>query len=241
MLGENAALRRRLELQDGELKKLRGELGMVTEQRDRLEAALRKDRSVAQTHAGKMQSRLIGAVRRLEYLTESDAAKGRKLEERDKYINKLEAEVVRHHQVVSTLTKRVQRLEAARRAGARDDGLDNEAWMTGLPEGVVRQIHGATDAWATSGPGRASPRHARQGSRAVEAEPDVQGQAAAERLQSHIMQLLHPQLSLVSSLPDEAEDADGADEAPEISFATESAIPSGSVPLSSIRGAHERG
>lgn len=236
MLQENANLRKRIEAQDGELKKLRGELGALTEAHDRLSDASRRERSGAQAHASKMQSRLIGAVRRLEYLTEADAAKAKKLEEKEKYIHKLETELVRHHKVVGALCNRVCALELARRAPHEVEDLDNETWMMGLPAGVSRQIATVLAApRAESRPRRGSPQRSRKAPASVpasEEDASIRARAATERMQSHIMQLLHPALSVPTTPRSvESRDVDAAEERRgmrsdvEISFATEEGVP----------------
>ena len=128
MLGENGALRKRVETLQVELKKATAEATVQRERADSLHVETKQAKQIAANHAAKNQSRLVGAVRRLDYLAEADAEKGRKLAQREKYINRLEGELIRAHRSIEVLSKQIRKMNSTSQPteglSGGDDGRD---------------------------------------------------------------------------------------------------------------------
>ncbi|CAG9464364.1 unnamed protein product [Pedinophyceae sp. YPF-701] len=141
LLKENAELRKRLgraQDQVREAERERQRLAAAHGELSRAHVALKKQHA---DFEARTQSRLVGAVRRLEWLAGEDKRKKETLAERDKYITKLEMQLVQEHRATQALSRRVAQLERAQQMGkstlgsARKDD-DEGSWAAGLPQGV---------------------------------------------------------------------------------------------------------
>lgn len=182
MLQENGSLRRQLDTLTHRNHVLEGDLDHHKKQLHALQKQVTNERRVAKDLAAKLQSQLLGAVRRLWFSNEETKKAQLQVKEKDRYIRKLEDQLLSQHKAMHALKRRVQERE-----------VEDAAARTDAVMGLRRPGPGTGGAGAYDPPAP---------SRALPASPAMQraehvvrhAQEASERLAGSLMRILHPEL-----------------------------------------------